>query len=399
MAPTRPTTALANYDAARAALAAAHGIDEVKEIRDKAEAVRLYARQAQDRDLMRWAAEIKLRAERRAGEMLGEMEKNRGAAVPTRSHDATTLKELGINKNQSANWQLAASMPEADFEAYLAGHTGERIPNSSGLRNLIKIRAAKERNTSETGCTIDDLEALAFERPGEFAAILVDVPSEYRNFSEAGGGRSPELHYPTMSVEELTAMGPLVRALAAPDCALFYWLSGPNIWNAHRILTAWADDRSGKPVFRFSTNAFTWVKTNPKVPLGAGFEGLHYGGGLHLRDFHKGPGHWTRANPELCLLLLKGHPPRLDNNVDELVIAPRGEHSVKPEQVRARIERLVGGPYLELFARTARDGWTVWGNEVPGLAEGGRHHEKPEARDRVSGIRNSEAAAVGASDA
>ncbi|HEX9858797.1 MAG TPA: hypothetical protein VGA75_10620, partial [Paracoccaceae bacterium] len=36
-----------------------------------------------------------------------------------------------------------------------------------------------------------------------------------------------------------------------------------------------------------------------------------------------------------------------------------------PEEARARLERLVGGPYLELFGRDAVPGWTVWGNEVP----------------------------------
>ena len=363
-----PGRGLARYEAARAALAAAHDVDEVKEILDKAEAMRVYARQACNTEMERWAVEIRLRAEHKAGRLLAEMaetgqrEKQGGDRAKSR---AVTLRDLGVSKMQASRWQASAKMPEADFEAYLASHDGERMPSSSGLRNRLKIEAARQRNADETGCTIDDLEALAFERPGEFASILVDVPSEYKNFSEAGGGRSPEMHYQTMTVEELIAMGPIVRLLAAPDCALFYWTSGPNIWNAHRILEAWGDDGSGKPVFRFSTNAFTWVKTNPKVSLGAGFEGLRYGGGLHLRDFHRGNGHWTAANPELCLLLRKGAPPRLDKNVDELVIAPVGAHSAKPQEVHARIERLVGGPYLELFAREAREGWACWGNEIP----------------------------------
>ena len=50
--------------------------------------------------------------------------------------------------------------------------------------------------------------------------------------------------------------------------------------------------------------------------------------------------------------------------MDELVIAPRGEHSAKPAAVHEGIEALVAGPYVELFARAPRDGWAVWGNEV-----------------------------------
>jgi N6-adenosine-specific RNA methylase IME4 len=51
--------------------------------------------------------------------------------------------------------------------------------------------------------------------------------------------------------------------------------------------------------------------------------------------------------------------------VPQPVLAPVGEHSEKPEEVRRRIERLFPGPYLELFARKPVPGWTTWGNEIP----------------------------------
>jgi N6-adenosine-specific RNA methylase IME4 len=58
-------------------------------------------------------------------------------------------------------------------------------------------------------------------------------------------------------------------------------------------------------------------------------------------------------------------PPRLDKGVKQVVIAPHGRHSEKPEEVARRIEQLRCGPYLELFARRQRPGWMCWGNEVP----------------------------------
>jgi N6-adenosine-specific RNA methylase IME4 len=77
-----------------------------------------------------------------------------------------------------------------------------------------------------------------------------------------------------------------------------------------------------------------------------------------------GLGYWTRANTEPCLLATRGKPKRLNADVRQGIIAPRREHSRKPEGIHFRIERLVAGPYVELFARETRPGWDCWGNEV-----------------------------------
>ena len=77
-----------------------------------------------------------------------------------------------------------------------------------------------------------------------------------------------------------------------------------------------------------------------------------------------------RANPEQCLLATRGHPARLAKDVKRLVIEKRREHSRKPDCVRDRIERLVTGPYLELFGRETKKGWDCWGNEA-GLFDAG----------------------------
>jgi N6-adenosine-specific RNA methylase IME4 len=77
-----------------------------------------------------------------------------------------------------------------------------------------------------------------------------------------------------------------------------------------------------------------------------------------------GLGYWTRANSEVCLLATRGKPKRLNADVRQAIVEPRRQHSRKPDCVPGRIERLVAGPYLELFARTKRPGWTVWGNQT-----------------------------------
>src|ERR1700730_4985813 len=123
MTQTHNSPNLAKYNAAKQALAAAVRVDEVKDIRDKAVAMRVYAMQAKDRVLIDQATEIRMRAERRAGELLARMEKNKGA-VPGKTgskgrpvlDDAPKLSDLDINKSQSARWQKLAEIKEDDFE-------------------------------------------------------------------------------------------------------------------------------------------------------------------------------------------------------------------------------------------------------------------------------------------
>lgn len=123
-------TQLVRYEQARQALAECHKVDEVKDIRDKAEAMAAYARQAKDQELILWATEIKVRAERRAGEMLTQMPKNQGAKFNGRGPDgsfrqsidvsAETLADVGVSPMQSSRWQALAAMPEEHFETAVA---------------------------------------------------------------------------------------------------------------------------------------------------------------------------------------------------------------------------------------------------------------------------------------
>jgi N6-adenosine-specific RNA methylase IME4 len=89
-----------------------------------------------------------------------------------------------------------------------------------------------------------------------------------------------------------------------------------------------------------------------------------------------GMGYWTRSNAELCLLATRGRPMRWAMDVPQVIMSPVGEHSEKPEEARRRIERLVSGPYLELFARRAAPGWTTWGNEMNKFDSNGPRSEQ-----------------------
>lgn len=78
-----------------------------------------------------------------------------------------------------------------------------------------------------------------------------------------------------------------------------------------------------------------------------------------------GAGHYFRGAHELVLFGVRGRCPAKVRNVRSRFEAAVGAHSVKPELLQDLAELVSPGPRLELFARRARPGWTVWGNEAP----------------------------------
>jgi hypothetical protein len=131
--PTQLDQGLVRYDELSRAIDAAYAVDEVKDIRDKALAMEVYFRQAKNPEPERRACEIRLRAERKAGELLRDIEKNQGAkgnpggqgAKLVQSFDTTAqarprLSDLGITRDQSSRWQKLAAVPKEESEAALA---------------------------------------------------------------------------------------------------------------------------------------------------------------------------------------------------------------------------------------------------------------------------------------
>jgi N6-adenosine-specific RNA methylase IME4 len=179
-----------------------------------------------------------------------------------------------------------------------------------------------------------------FLKHRKYGAIYADPPWSFRNWSAKGTGRNAISHYDCLDFPSLASLP--IADLAADDCALFLWATDPLLPRAFELIRAWG--------FEYKTVGFYWVKLNvaPK----------------HDADYFTGLGYWTRANPEQCLLATRGKPPRQAKDVRRLLVDRRREHSRKPDAVRERIERLVDGPYLELFARETKRGWDCWGDQV-----------------------------------
>jgi N6-adenosine-specific RNA methylase IME4 len=170
-----------------------------------------------------------------------------------------------------------------------------------------------------------------------FSTVLADPAWKFVTYSERGQGRSASRHYKVMTFEKIASLP--VHDVAASDAWLFLWVPGPHLPFGLQLIERWG--------FGYSGFGFVWAKQNPS---GVGW--------------HMGNGFTTRKNAELCLLGRRGKPRRNSKGVRELIVSPRRKHSQKPDEQYARIEHFCSGPYLELFARQRRPGWTAWGDEL-----------------------------------
>lgn len=186
---------------------------------------------------------------------------------------------------------------------------------------------------------------------GPFDLIVADPPWMYqKNPGSKGAGKGAsgtvDLHYPTMTNEEIASMP--VKDIAATDAHLFMWFTNPGTFGGRfsditpaQIAKAWG--------FEFKT-IITWVKTTKDDSVNRG-----------------GMGWYFRGCTEHVLYATRGKASipssRREPNV---LLAPRGRHSAKPAEFMEMVERVTEAfSPIELFARTSRIGWTSWGNEVP----------------------------------
>ena len=179
----------------------------------------------------------------------------------------------------------------------------------------------------------------------KYRVIYADPPWRFKNFSVKGEGRNAVSHYDCLTLPDLKRLN--INRHADKDCALFMWITDPMLDQGLELMKSWG--------FKFKTVAFYWAKTNIKANLKK----------LSAeKDFFTGLGYWTRANCEQCVMGTIGNPTRKGKDVKRLIIDKRREHSRKPEQIYDRIEKLIDGPYLELFARKTKPNWDSWGNQV-----------------------------------
>jgi len=204
--------------------------------------------------------------------------------------------------------------------------------------------------------TLTASDLLAHVGGKRYGAILVDPPWRFQN---ATGKMAPEHkrlnRYATMTLPEIEALP--VATCAAETSHLYLWVPNALLVEGLAVMAAWG--------FRYKTN-LVWYK----IRRDGGPDG-------------RGVGFYFRNVSELVLFGVRGknartlQPGRRQVN---LLSSRKREHSRKPDWIYDVIEACSPGPFLELFARHARQGWDQWGDEHA------QHHPPPPRRRARRGI-------------
>lgn len=331
---SRKESSLSLLQSAREQLAHVRTIDDAKQIRDKAEAVRHYLKvSGEGLAAQNEAAAVKVLAERAGGKLLAKMELHggdRGNQHAGGKVASCNLAALGIKKTQSHRWQLMAAVPQKQFDEHLEWCLfGDRELTSSAIATLGKKHKAK------TSTELDAPAEGVFTSLGDiaksglrFKAIYADPPWRYGNQATRA---STDNHYETMAVEDIAAMP--VSELAEDSALLFLWTTNGFLFESKAVIDAWG--------FEFKSS-MVWVK--PQI----------------------GIGNYVRNSHEFLLIASRGGMRTTDAGKSQVswIQADRGKHSAKPQVFRKAVEELSEPNRLELFGRSKADGWVVFGNQV-----------------------------------
>lgn len=174
----------------------------------------------------------------------------------------------------------------------------------------------------------------------QFQTIVADPPWQFQNRT---GKMAPEHkrlnRYATMRLDEI--MNLPVSKVAAPKSHLYLWVPNALLPEGLKVMQAWG--------FEYKTN-IVWEKIRK--------DGLPDG---------RGVGFYFRNVTELLLFGIRGTPNRTlapARSQVNLICSIKREHSRKPDEIFPIIEACSPGPYLEMFARGTREGWTLWGNQA-----------------------------------
>ena len=207
------------------------------------------------------------------------------------------------------------------------------------VKRALKEREREARRQANRKLAADAPDiSTALERGPRFAPIVLDPPWDYSDYGDCDAFGRARPTYAAMPIEEIRALP--VADMADGDCHLYLWVTNRGLWKGFGLIEAWG--------FRYVT-CLAWCKPS------------------------FGMGNYFRGSTEHVLFAVRGQQPLKRKDVGTWFQAPRGPkgHSSKPVEFHELVESCSPGPYLELFARSEREGWTSRGAEVSAAREGG----------------------------
>lgn len=270
--------------------------------------------------------------------------------------EAARARQVAAGERHGRGQIAPPNFGEAISRDKHSGESGRRIAAEAGLSEPTLLRArqiveAAEAEPARFAPLVEEMnrtgrvagvykklvveqkaEQINAEPPpmptGPFRVIAMDPPWSYGNraFDPTHRGASP---YPDMSIEEIGRLP--IADIAAEDAILWLWTTNAHMPEAFGLIARWG--------FTHKT-ILTWVKDR------------------------MGTGDWLRGKTEHCLMAVRGKPTVQLTNQTTALVAPMRDHSRKPDEFYALVEALCPGSKVELFARSAREGWAAYGDEV-----------------------------------
>jgi len=254
----------------------------------------------------------------------------KAAGVSGRTVDKVkAIKQSGTPELQQATREGRVSISAAAEIATLPAEEQIQIATAENapVAKIAKaIKADKHRKSK--AARLEVIQNMPWP-DGKYRVIYADPPWSYDN---SGLDASAAKQYETMSTEDICAMP--IRDLATDNAVLFMWGTSPLLPDALRVIESWG--------FEYKTS-IVWDKDRPNY------------------------GNYVSVQHEFLFIATRGAcTPDIDTRPGSVLRVERtGRHSEKPEEFRKLIDTLYpNGPRIELFARTAAEGWERWGNEA-----------------------------------
>lgn len=242
------------------------------------------------------------------------------------------IKQAGFTQKQAERFQTLAAHPEIVEQAKAKARENDDVVSRSLALEMIKEKkrtdkeSAREAERQENAAKVETLHT-PLEAQGLFQTIVIDPPWDWGDEGDVNQFGRAKPDYGTMPIDDIKALP--IGKIADKNCHLYLWVTNRSLPKAFDLIKAWG--------FRYIT-CITWIKPNI------------------------GMGNYFRGSTEQVLFAVKGSQPLKRHDAGTYFSAPRGKvHSEKPDEFYSLVESCSYAPFIDVFGRKERKGWSVWG--------------------------------------